>query len=58
MDKEIWQVINTFAPWLSAIGTVSAVIASLYLATRDRRISLKISAGHKLLFQAGIQTIE
>ena len=25
MDKQTWQFINTFAPWLSAIGTISAV---------------------------------
>jgi hypothetical protein len=52
-DKETWQFINTFAPWLSALGTISAVIVSLYLATRDRRISLKVSAGVKIIMQGG-----
>src|SRR4029078_4627353 len=44
MDKETWQFINTFAPWLSAIGTISAVIVSLYFSTKSRRIDLKVDA--------------
>lgn len=56
MDKETWQFINTFAPWLSAIGTLSAVVISLYLATKDRRITLKVDASLKTLIQTGVRS--
>ena len=38
MDRATWQFINSFSSWLSAIGTVAAVIVALYLARRDKRI--------------------
>jgi hypothetical protein len=44
MDKDTWQFINTFAPWLSAFGTIAAVIVSLYLAFKSRRLNLKVTA--------------
>ena len=53
MDKETWQFINTFAPWLSALGTISAVIVSLYLATQDRRVRLKVHASVQVLIEPG-----
>jgi len=34
IGKEQWQLINSFAPWLSAIGTLSAVVVSLWLSRR------------------------
>jgi hypothetical protein len=52
---ETWKFINSFAPWFSAIGTIAAVIVSLRLATRDRNIRLKVSAGHRLLITPGIE---
>ncbi len=51
MGKEFWIFINTFAPWLSAIGTISAVIVSLYLANKDKKIKLKVTAGYRLLLK-------
>ena len=44
-DSETWLFVNTFAPWLSALGSLAAVGMSLYLATFGRRptISLGIS---------------
>lgn len=45
MDKETWEFINSFAPWLSALGTIAAVITSLYLARRGDRITLKVTLG-------------
>ncbi|MEW6052542.1 MAG: hypothetical protein AB1552_01970 [Nitrospirota bacterium] len=47
LSEAQWEFINTFAPWLSAIGTIAAVITSLYLAMRDRIIKLKIAAFFK-----------
>ena len=40
-----WRFINTLAPWFSAIGTVSAVVTSLYLARRSDRQMLEVRAG-------------
>lgn len=52
-DEETWRFINTFAPWLSAFGTIAAVILSLYLARSDKRIKLDISAGHRIIVIPG-----
>lgn len=41
-DKTVWQFINSFAPWLSAFGTILAVIVALYLARRDRKIKFSV----------------
>lgn len=54
MNREFWQFINTFAPWLSAVGTITAVIVSLYLASTRSKIKLSITAGHRVL--AGLGT--
>ncbi|MFC1650571.1 hypothetical protein ACFL2X_03275 [Candidatus Latescibacterota bacterium] len=55
IEKSTWEFINTFAPWFAAIGTLAAVIVSLYLARQDRRIKLKVSAGHRMLVTEGQQ---
>ena len=49
MDSETWRFINTFAPWFSAIGTIAAVIVSLYLARARRPIKLEVRSGHRIL---------
>lgn len=46
-EKETWEFINSFAPWFSAFGTLTAVILAIYLARRDKNIRLEISAGHR-----------
>jgi hypothetical protein len=48
-DQETWRFINTFAGWLSATGTLVAVITSLYLARRSDRIRLKVTVGMRQL---------
>ena len=53
MSRDTWRFINTFAPWLSALGTLSAVALSLYLARRDKTVRLEVSAGHRLLVTPG-----
>lgn len=53
MDQATLQFINTFAPWLSAIGTFTAVIVALYLANRDRRIRLTVNAGLRKIAMMG-----
>ena len=52
-DKEAWRFINTFAPWFSAMGSLSAVITALYLAQRDRRINLRVRASIRIQFFIG-----
>lgn len=44
MSIECWKFINSFAPWLSAFGTLSAVVVSLYIALSNRKISIAISS--------------
>ena len=44
LDQETWRFINSFAPWLAAIGTVVAVITALYLARKEARIQLNVRA--------------
>ncbi|SRR5713226_217612 len=53
MDRDTWNFVNSFAPWLSALGTFSAVVVSLYLANRDRRIRLKLTAGIRVIAFSG-----
>ncbi len=43
LDRETWRFINTFAPWVSAVGTLLAVIVSLRLAARSARVRLHVS---------------
>ena len=40
-----WKLINGVSSLLTAIGTLSAVIVSLWLARRDSRVRLKAHAG-------------
>lgn len=51
MDKATWEFINSFAPWLSAIGTLLVVILSLYLLWYQNRTKLSIYASISVLFQ-------
>jgi hypothetical protein len=50
-----WQLINSFADWFSALGTIGAVIVALYLAGQDKRIRLRVSAGHRELVSQGLK---
>ena len=47
---QLWGVIGT---WVASIGTVSAVVASLWLAYRQNKIDLKISAGLRVAVTPG-----
>lgn len=53
MDQETWKFINSFAPWLSAMGTLVAVVVALYLSQRDRRIHLKVRASLRVRLVRG-----
>lgn len=52
------NLFNACGAWFAAIGTFSAVTLSLYLASRDRRIRLKISAGHRIVVTQGSSETE
>lgn len=54
VTMENYNIINTYATIFAAIGTISAVIVSLYFAYSNRKISLKI---HNGIFQ-GIEDNE
>ena len=58
MTQEEWKFVNTFAPWFSAIGTLLAVIVSLYFSYSSRKISLMISASIFDFLQEGQQETE
>ena len=53
MKPETFQILNTIGTWFAGIGTVSAVIVSLYLASRNSKVQLKICAGHRVLATPG-----
>jgi len=48
-DDDTWKIIknwNTFAPWLSGVGSLSAVIVSLWLVRRDKFIRLLVEISY------------
>lgn len=45
---QIWNVVGT---WVAGIATFSAVLVSLYLASRGDRIQLKVFAGRRLVIR-------
>jgi hypothetical protein len=49
---ENFKFINTFAPWLSAIGTLCAVIATIYFSRKDKFQKLKVNAGLRLIISS------
>lgn len=50
LTLQLWGVIGT---WVASIGTVAAVITSLWLAYHQSRLKLSITAGHRLLVTPG-----
>lgn len=54
---ETWKFVNTFAPWLAALGSVAAVVTSLYLATRQTKVRLRLTAAHHLTVWTGAQLL-
>ena len=55
-DQETWRFINSFAPWLSAIGTIFAVSVSLYLARRSSHVKLAVTVSIKFGIEPGTQS--
>jgi len=53
LNKAHWDFINSFADWIAAFGTVSAVVVSLWLAARPDRLKLNVYAGIQVLIKPG-----
>ena len=53
-SEETWRFVNTFAPWFSAAGTVSAVVVSLWLARSQQRTRLSVSVGPRVIVGPGM----
>jgi hypothetical protein len=53
-----WAFINSFAGWFSGLATFLAVIVSLYLATIDWRVRLRVNVGVRTLYRTGDERIE
>ena len=53
LSQQQWAFINSFADWLSAVGTISAVAVSLYWASHANRPKAKLSAGVRLMVTPG-----
>ncbi|MFT3800810.1 MAG: hypothetical protein QM766_06270 [Burkholderiaceae bacterium] len=53
IDKPIWDLINGFANWLSAIGSIAAALMALYIANRSSKPSARLSVGHRIIIEQG-----
>lgn len=51
-SDDFWT--KTIPEWLTAIGTIGATAVALWLAQKDRRISLKVTVGERVLLQPGV----
>lgn len=45
IDHATLDLLNVFAGWLSAIGTLAAVVVALHLARRDHDVRVRVRAG-------------
>lgn len=53
IGKSQWELINSFANWVAAFGTVAAVVVSLHLANRVARARAKVSVGIRIIVETG-----
>ncbi len=53
IDTTTLQIIGVVGTWVASIGTVGAVITSLYLSSRDSRINLHVGAGERIVVGGG-----
>jgi hypothetical protein len=54
MEVTTLNILNVIGTWIAAIGTVGAVITSLWLASSNNKVKLKISANSSFLIIPGI----
>jgi hypothetical protein len=53
IGKAEWELYNSFSNWLSAIGTIAAVIISLHLARQSGKLRATVSVGHRIIITPG-----
>jgi hypothetical protein len=53
ISSSSWEVINGFANWFAAIGSLAAVAVALYLANRSNKPTAKVSVGHRIVVGPG-----
>lgn len=53
VSKDHWEIINGFANWLAAIGTISAVIISLHLSAKSSKRTARLSVNLTLIIEVG-----
>jgi len=51
---ETWNFVNSFAPRLAALGSIAAVVTSLFLAFRQTAMRLHVTAAHRLTVRTGL----
>ncbi|WP_150651040.1 hypothetical protein [Pseudomonas fluorescens] len=54
VSKDYWEIINGFANWLAAVGTISAVVFSLRLAAKSSKRTAQLSVKLMLLAEIGV----
>jgi hypothetical protein len=54
-DQKI-QIANTVGTWLAGIGTVAAVITSLWFSRRENKIKLAVKVSHSQIITRGQQS--
>ena len=53
LSKTDWEFINTFAGWVSGVGTFIAVVVALYIANRSIRPKANAWTGHRITIGPG-----
>ncbi len=51
--KSYWDMINSFASWFAAAGSLAAVVTALYLANRAAKPAARVSVGHRIIIGPG-----
>ena len=57
LDPEIRQWLDIGAEYLTAVGTVGAVIVALYLASKDRREKISYPRQFIISFRRGVPSL-
>lgn len=56
IGKAEWELYNSFANWLAALGTIAAVILSLHFARKSGKPQASVSVGHRIIVERGQKT--
>ena len=56
MEVTTLNILNVIGTWIAAIGTVGAVITSLWLASSNNKVKLRISANSSFLVIPGVSS--